>query len=86
MFFLAVVFFAGFLSAQGSGNPNDLVCDNAAIRPELWQRRFPTNYAFNGFFRADGDLEFRNSAKQVLLKINLDNSLSGDNTMTPMVT
>jgi len=43
------------VNSQG-GSPTDLKCDNVAISAALWQRQFPTNYAFNGFFQADGIL------------------------------
>lgn len=62
-----------FVAAQS--NPSDLVCDNVAVRPSLWSSKFPTNVAFNGFFRADGNIQFFAPTGQALFAIPLDGSL-----------
>jgi hypothetical protein len=56
-------------------NPSDLVCDNIAVRQSLWASKFPTNVAFNGFFRADGNIQFFNPTGQALFALPLDNSV-----------
>lgn len=72
MLFLSVLFYV-LIKAQS--NPSDLVCDNVAVRQSLWQSKFPTNIAFNGFFRADGSIKFLAPTGDVLFAIPLDNSV-----------
>jgi len=45
--------------AHAQSNPNDLVCENTAITASQWARFFETNQKFNGFFAANGTLEFK---------------------------
>lgn len=71
----ALCFLFAFVINAQSMSPNDLVCENTVLSPQQWIKKFPTSYAFNGFWKADGAIEFRNSAAQVLFAIPLDNSL-----------
>lgn len=50
-------------------NNGDLVCTNMAIQPSLWQQKYPTVVAFNGFFKATGSLAFKDSNDNDLLKV-----------------
>jgi hypothetical protein len=64
-----------FLIKSQGGNPNDLRCDNVAVSASLWQSKFPTNYAFNGFFKADGKMTFFDPTGTALFTVPLDNSI-----------
>ena len=71
--FLVFLVVLGCASAQG--NPNNLVCENVASRPETWQTKLATVMKFNGLFRADGDLTFYGPGRQVLLSLNFNGSV-----------
>lgn len=73
MFGLCFLF--AFVLGVQSGNPDDFVCENTVMSPQQWTRKFPTSYGFNGFWKADGSIEFRNNAAQVLFAVPLDNSV-----------
>jgi hypothetical protein len=71
--FVLCFLFAFVINAQ-SQSPNDLVCENTVLSSQQWTKKFPTSYAFNGFWKADGAIAFSNSS-QFLFAIPLDNSL-----------
>jgi len=74
LFFIVLLSFSLFANSQSS-NPNDLRCDNVAVSSALWQSKFPTNYAFNGFFKADGKITFFDPIGNVLFAVPLDNAI-----------
>lgn len=63
------------VSSQGGNNPNDYVCNPRSISPARWAVRFPTNTAFNGFFRADGAIRILDPLGNTLFSANLDGSV-----------
>jgi hypothetical protein len=65
---MLILFFIAFAEAS-------LVCNSVAIPPFLWEDIYPTIYAFNGFFQADGDIKILDPLNNVLLDINLNGSV-----------
>lgn len=72
---LLFVVLAFLLSVNSQGLFNDFQCDNVTLSPLLWKARFPTNYAFNGFFRADGSIKILDPNGNTLFAVNLDGSV-----------
>ena len=54
---------------------SNYVCAPRTMSPALWASIFPTIYAFNGFWRADGNIRIKDSTGNVLLTVNLNGSL-----------
>lgn len=51
------------------------ICIPNAYPPALWKANYPTIYAFNGYFRADGNLQVLDPNSNTILMVHYGNNI-----------